>query len=114
MAFPSVLVPKMTEMIQHFLTTGQISERWALAILSPIPKEKGSISVEELRPLCLQNVPFKWVSMVLYLMLKDLIHFLTPPPPEQKGFMKNRFIFEHIWEARGAWDGMEEGVFCVH
>ena len=47
--------------------------------------------------------------MVLYSMLKDLIHFLTPS--EQKGFMKNRFIFEHIWEARGAWDGMEEGVF---
>ena len=84
MAFPFVLVPKVTEMTQHFLTTGQFCKRWALAILSPMPKEKGVISVDELPPLCLQNVLFKGVSMVLYLMLKDLIHFLNPPPPRTK------------------------------
>ena len=41
MAFPSILVPKMTEMIQQFLAQGKISEKWATAILAPIPKEKG-------------------------------------------------------------------------
>ena len=25
--------------------------------------------------------------------------------------MKNRFIFDHVWEARGAWEAMEEGLF---
>ena len=65
-SFPETLTPKMTEMIAHFLSTGGITEEWALAILSPNPKQKGSISVEHLRPLRLQSVLFKWVSMTLY------------------------------------------------
>ena len=84
MAFPSILVPKMIEMIQQFLAQGKISEKWATAILAPIPKEKGSISVTDLRPLCLQNVLFKWVSMALYLMLQDLILYVTPPEQKSK------------------------------
>ena len=81
-ALSDVLVPKMTEQIAQFLTTGKITEEWALAILSPIPKQKGSISVTQLRPLCLQSVLFKWVSTTLYLMLQDLL--LYPPPPRTK------------------------------
>ena len=109
MALPGALVPKMTEQIALFLTTGKITEEWALAILNPIPKQKGSISVTQLRPLCLQSVLFKWVSMTLYLMLQDPLLYATPP--EQKGFMKGRFIFEHIWEARAAWTAMDYGLF---
>ena len=78
MALPGVLVPKMTEQIALFLTTGKITEEWALADLSPIPEQKGSISVIQLRPLCLQSVLFKWVSMTLYLMLQDLLLYATP------------------------------------
>ena len=32
-------------------------------------------------------------------------------PPGQKGFIKNRFIFEHIWDARAAWEAIEYGLF---
>ena len=81
MALPGALVPKMTEQIALFLTTWTITEEWALAILNPIPKQKGSISLTQLRLLCLQSVLFKWVSMSLYLMLQDLLLYATPPPP---------------------------------
>ena len=68
----------MIELIYKFLTNGKIFEKWALAILAPIPKEKGLISVTQLRHLCLQNVVFRWVSMGLYVMLQELILHLTP------------------------------------
>ena len=68
---------KMTEQIAIFLATGRITEEWALTILNP--KRKGTISVDHLRPLCLQSVLFKWVSMTLYLMLQDLLLCATPP-----------------------------------
>ena len=42
-------------------------------------------------------------------MLQDLLLYATPR--EQKGFMKGRFIFEHIWEARAVWIAMEYGLF---
>ena len=84
MALPGVLVPKMTEQIPQFLTTGKITEKWARAILSPIPKQKGSIFVTQLRPLCLQSVLFKSVSMTLYLMLQDLLLYANPPPLPSK------------------------------
>ena len=79
-AFPDTLVPRMTEHIALFLSKGSRREEWALGILNPIPKQQGSISVEHLRPLCLQSVMFKWVSMTLYLMMQDLLLFATPPP----------------------------------
>ena len=42
------------------------------------------------------------------------MNILSHPPPapkEQKGFMKNRFIFNPVLDACGAWEAMEEGVF---
>ena len=84
MALPGVLVPKMTEQIAQFLTTGKITDEWALANLRPIPNQKGSFSVTQPRPLCLQSVLFKWVSMTLYLMLQDLLLYAPPPPPSKK------------------------------
>ena len=47
--------------------------------------------------------------MTLYLMPQELLLYATPP--EQKGFMKGRFIFEHIWEARAAWTATHYGLF---
>ena len=67
MAFPAILVPKMTEMIQMFLIDGKISAKRALAILAPIPKEKGSISVTEIHPCvcgtsCLSGCQWFYIS----------------------------------------------------
>ena len=53
MALPDTLGPKIIEQIAIFLATGRITEEWAVAILNPIPKHKGTISVDHLRPFCL-------------------------------------------------------------
>ena len=74
-------------MILHFLTAGMTSERRALAILSPIPTGNGSLSVDELRPLCLQNVLFRWLP-VPYVPYAPRRHPFPHPPQEQKGFMR--------------------------
>ena len=111
MALPGALVPKMTEQIALFLTAGKITEEWALAILSPIPNQKGSISVTQLAhcacKVCYSNGS-RWPYTSCY---RTCSHTTPPPPPEQKGFMKGRFIFEHIWEARAAWTAMDYGLF---
>ena len=85
MAFLGVLVPKMTKMIHMFVTDGKISEKWALAILAPIPKEKGSIFVTDLHPSMLTEC---FISMGVNGSLPHALrpHPTPPPPPEQKGF----------------------------
>ena len=54
-----------------------------------------------MRPLCLQNVLYKWATATIYLMREDVVRFVTPH--EQKAFRKSRFIFDHIWDVRGRW-----------
>ena len=103
-----VFVPRMFRSISDFLQRGSIPHDWSLGILSPIPKEQRSVSINCLRPICLQNVLLKWLSASLYLMLQDVVAFVTPS--EQKAFIQGRFIFDHIWNARGAWQAMQEGV----
>ena len=77
-------------------------------LLSPIPKEAGSVPITALRPICLQTVLFKWVSATIYVMLEDVVAFVTPAA--QKAFIKGRFIFDHVWDAHGAWEAMPQGL----
>ena len=55
---------------------------WALGVMNPTPKDQGSISINTLRPICLQNVIFKWASATILLMMEDIVTFATPPPTE--------------------------------
>ena len=99
-ALLDVFVPRLFQSISEFLHKASVPQDWSLGILSPIPKEQGSVSINCLRPICLQNVLLKWLSASLYLMLEDVVAFVTPS--EQKAFTKGRLIFDHIWNARGA------------
>ena len=71
-------VPKMTQTVPRFVQKGSIPPGWALELLSPIPKESRLVSIHALRPICLQNVPFKWVLATVYVMIEDVVAFLTP------------------------------------
>ena len=85
MALAHTLVPRTTQRIARMLQRGAIPPGWVLGLLSPIPKETGSVSITALRPICLQNVPFEWVSATVCLMLEDVVAFATPAA--QKGFI---------------------------
>ena len=98
----------MFHSISELIQRGALPQDWSLGILSPIPKEQGSVSTNGLRPICLHNVLLKWLSASLYSMLEDVVAFVTPS--EHKAFIKGRFIFDHIWNARGAWQAMQEGI----
>ena len=107
-ALSETMVPRMTDAIASFVQTGTMPVAWAEGLLAPIPKDHGSGSINALRALCLQNVLFKWVTATVYLMMEDLVAFVTPL--EQKAFIKGRFIFDHIWNVRGAWEAMRQGL----
>ena len=66
------------------------------------------MSITALRPICLQNVLFKWASATIYLMLEDVVAFVTPAA--QKAFIKGHLVFDHVWDARGAWEAMPQGL----
>ena len=102
------MVPRMMDAIASFVQTGTMPVAWAEGLLAAIPKDQGSVSINALRPLCLQNVLFKWVTATVYLMLEDSVAFVTPP--EQKAFIKGRFIFDHMWNVRGSWEAMRYGL----
>ena len=81
-----------------------------MALFNPIPKARGIVEAEELRPLVLQNTCHKWVAAIIGLRLKDLLTALTPN--YQKGFIRGRFIFEHLWEATSPGSALPNGLFC--
>ena len=109
-AFKDVFAPHMLYVFDSAMATGTLPETWTLALLNPIPKVPGIATVLDLRPLVLQNTCLKWFTAIIALQLQDLIAAITPL--QQKGCIKGRFIFEHLWDAFGTWHTMEEGLFC--
>ena len=77
--------------------------------MSPIPREQGSISINTLQPICLQNVIFKWVSVTILLMMEDIVAFATPP--QQTAFIKGCSTYDHIWDVQGAWEAVDQRIF---
>ena len=112
MSMPSVFVAPMHDVMSAFLAQDAIPVAWALGVMNPGPKDQGSTSVQTLSPICLQNVIFKWATAIILLMMEDIVAFAPPPPPppQQTAFIKHRFIFHHIWNVRGAWEAVEQGV----
>ena len=55
------------------------------------------MSIHALHPISLQNVLFKWVSAKVYLMIKDLVAFVTPQP---KKFLLKEDLFLTIFGMR--------------
>ena len=108
--FTGLFTPHMFSIMRGILADGALNHDWALALFNPIPKARGTVKAEELRPLVLQDTCHKWVAAIIGLQLKDLLTALTPS--YQKGFIKGRFIFQHLWEAAGTWSALPNGLFC--
>ena len=80
MSMPSVFVAPMYDAMSNFLAQGAIPVACALGVINPIPKDQGSISVQTLRPICLQNVIFKWAWAIILLTTEDVVAFASPRP----------------------------------
>ena len=99
----------MLSIVQLALEKGSLDKTWSLALLNPIPKALRIVKADELRPLVLQNTCHKWFAACIAYQLKDLVSYITPI--QQKGSLKGRFIFEHLWEAFGSWSAIDSGAF---
>ena len=108
-AFKENFAPHMVLVIEEFLRTGEIPQHWSLALLNPIPKVPGDPAAKDLRPLVLQNTCLKWISATIALQLSDLISQITPK--QQKGFIKGRFMQDHLFNAFGCWHDLDSGCF---
>ena len=93
----------MFQIYQNLLVSPSLLETWSLALLNPIPKTTGQPSVQDLRPLVLQNCNNKWVASIVLLHLQDFVSAVTPI--QQRGFIKGRYIFDNLWQAFGTWSG---------
>ena len=92
-----------------FLSNRDIPQHWSLALLNPIPKVAGVPHSKDLRPLVLQNTCLKWITGIISLQLSDVVAQITPP--QQKGFIRGRFMYDHLYDAFGGWSGLKEGCF---
>ena len=95
--------------MSQFLSGGGIPQQWSLALLNPIPKVAGIPHPKDLRPLVLQNTCLKWITAIISLQIADIVAQMTPP--QQKGFIKGRYMFDHFYDAFGAWRDLSEGCF---
>ena len=98
--FQSHFAPRMLHITQRTLDAGKLNPEWAEALLNLIPKGRGIVQVADCRPL----------SQTVALQIQDLVSALTPS--EQKGFIKGRSIFDHLWHCFGDWQTVTEGIFC--
>ena len=80
-----------------------------VALIYSVPKISGVPQVEQLRPIAFQNVILKWFSNILFITLEPCIDYLVPL--SQKGSIRGRRIFQHIWDTMGGWFHMEHGAF---
>ena len=99
----------MHSTIQRILDTRVIPPNWVVGLINFVPKVTAGPQLEQLRPIALQNVILKWFSNILFLMLEPCIDYLLPL--SQKGSIRCRKIFEHIWDTMGGWFHMEHGAF---
>ena len=51
----------------------------------------------------------KWITATISLQIADIVAQMTPP--QQKGFIKGRYMFDHLYDAFGAWKDLKEGCF---
>ena len=109
-AFKDAFAPHMLHIFESALASGTVPEDWTLALLNQIPKVPVVATLSDLRPLVLQNTCLKWFTAIIALQLQDLVAAIMPL--QQKGCIKGRFIFEHLWDAFGTWHTMDEGFFC--
>ena len=108
-SFLHEFAPVMLRIVTQFLADGTLPQQWTTALLNPIPKGSGVPTAGDLRPLVLQNVALKWLAASISLHLKDLIIYLTPL--EQKGFIRGRYMFDHLYESFGSWRHYPEAAF---
>ena len=99
----------MHSTVQHILDTGVKPPNWLVGLINSVPKVTEVPQVEQLRPIALQNVILKWFSNILFILLEPSIDYLVPL--SQKGSIRGRKIFEHIWDTVGGWFHMEHGAF---
>ena len=109
-SFAGTFVPVMFDIISSLYTSETISDTWSLALLNVIPKARGTVTVRELRPLVLQNTFHKWFAACVSLHLQDFIAALTPV--QQRGFLKGRYIFDHLWNVVCSLSSMTQGLMC--
>ena len=108
-SFLHEFAPVMLRIVTQFLVEGTLPQQWTTALLNPIPKGSGVPTAGDLRPLVLQNVALKWLAASISLHLKDFIIYLTPF--EQKGFIRGRYMFDHLCESFGSWRHYPEAAF---
>ena len=77
-AFASHFTSLMFGIVRIILSTGALNPEWSLALFNPIPKARGIVKADKLRPPVRQTTCHKWVASILGLQLKDLATALTP------------------------------------
>ena len=108
-AFREYFGPKIVEVMGLFLVNGEIPQQWSLALLNPIPKVAAVPHSKDLHPLVLQNTCLKWITSIISLQLEDIVAQITPP--QQKGFIRGRYMYDHLYDAFGGWSDLKEGCF---
>ena len=98
--FKGLFAPQMVVVIEEFLRTGVIPLDWSLALLNLILNVAGDPTAKDLRPLVLQNTCLKSISATIALQLSDLNNQITPK--QQNGFIKGRFMQDHLFNAFGS------------
>ena len=101
----------MLHITQRTLDEGKLKLEWAEALRNVIPKGRRIVQVTNCRPLVLQNTAHKWMATLVALQTQDLVSALTPS--EQKGFIKEWSIFNHLWHCFGVCRLSQRAFFAL-
>ena len=101
---PESKSPRMLDIYNHILKSHSLIPDWSVAVLNHRPKGLGTASVQNLRPLVLQNTSHKWLASILSVQPRDFIEAHTPI--QQRGFIRGRSLFTNLWHTFGLWNAL--------
>ncbi|XP_019459974.1 PREDICTED: uncharacterized protein LOC109359738 [Lupinus angustifolius] len=108
-AFWDIVGEDVCNSVQQFFTQGWILSNLNSNIVVLIPKHFGACTIEEFRPIAFANFQFKIISKVIADRLASITSRIISP--NQRGFIKDRSIFDCICLASEAINLLDHKVF---
>ena len=76
---PEVFVALMMLEVLRTLATGELPDAWLVNLQRNIPTWLAAEAVDEMRPMALQNVVWKWPAPTILVVVEDASQVAIPP-----------------------------------
>ena len=108
-AFPDIFVTSMTMAVKKCLAARESPADWLISLQRNIPKSQNADIVDQMRPIALQTMLWKWIATTILVVVEDAQQVAVPLA--QKGSLKHTQMLHHVINTRFLWESTEDSTF---